>query len=293
LAVFECLSHTGEPPQRAAWIIAIRRVELQNATLWLAYVIDLHCHVLPGIDDGPQTIEASLALARAAQSAGTRTLVATPHVNWRYRNDAETIARLVGELSDRVRAEGLSIEIRPGAEIAMTRIAELDDAELSRLRLGGGPWILVEPPFTAAATGLGPTLLELQSRGQRVVLAHPERCPAFQREPDLLRSLVCEGILTSITAGSLVGGFGAEVRRFTVELVREGIVHNVASDAHDHLTRAPSILVELEQAGLGPLGDWLTHAVPGAILEGREIPPRPEVAPPHPQPRRRWWPPRR
>jgi protein-tyrosine phosphatase len=251
-------------------------------------VIDLHCHVLPGIDDGPQTIEDSLALARAAHSAGTRTLVATPHVNWRYRNDAETIARLVGELSEHLRAEGLSIEIRPGAEIAMTRIADLDDAELSHLHLGGGPWILVEPPFTAAATGLGPTLRELLGRGQRVVLAHPERCPAFHREPDLLRSLAREGVLTSITAGSLVGAFGAEVRRFTLELVREGIVHNVASDAHDRLTRAPSILPELDRAGLGPLGDWLTRAVPSAILDGREIPPRPEVALPEPAPRRRW-----
>ncbi len=109
-------------------------------------MIDLHSHVLPGIDDGPDSIEGSLALARAAAAAGTRTLLATPHVSWRYPNDASTIARLVDELNERLRTERIELEVRPGAEIAMTRLADVEPEELSRLELGGSRWLLVEPP---------------------------------------------------------------------------------------------------------------------------------------------------
>ena len=82
-------------------------------------MIDLHCHVLPGIDDGPQTIEDSVAIARAAASAQTRTIVATPHVSRRYPNTAETIARLVGELNARLASDAVPVEILPGAELSI------------------------------------------------------------------------------------------------------------------------------------------------------------------------------
>jgi protein-tyrosine phosphatase len=241
-------------------------------------VIDLHCHVLPGIDDGPQAIAGSLALARAAADAGVLTLVATPHVSWRYQNGAAAISALVDELSARLAGEGVELELRAGAEVAMTRIAELDDAELARLRLGGGEWLLLEPPFSPIVTGLESIAQEVRQRGNRVLLAHPERCPAFHRDPRMLGSLVRSGVLTSITAGSLVGRFGGTVRRFALRLVQEELVHNVASDAHDLADRAPGIRDELEQAGLAALEDWLAEAVPAAILDGGPIPPRPALA---------------
>jgi protein-tyrosine phosphatase len=241
-------------------------------------VIDLHCHVLPGIDDGPATTETSMALARAAALAGTRTLVATPHVNWRYQNTAETIARAVAELNQRLQAEGVALEVLPGAEIAMTRIADIAPEELSRLALAGGGWLLVEPPFTPAASGLDTILIELQRQGHRILLAHPERCPAFHRAPDVLRELIRGGILASITAGSLVGSFGETPRRFGLSLLREGLAHNVASDAHDVVGRGPGVIDEIARAGLGPLSDWLTQAVPAAIVAGESaIPARPDV----------------
>jgi protein-tyrosine phosphatase len=253
-------------------------------------VIDLHCHVLPGIDDGPETIEGSVALTRAAVAAGIDTLVATPHVSWRYPNDADTIARLVDEVNARLATERVALEVRPGAEIAMTRLVDIEPAQVARLGLGEGPWLLVEPPFTAAATGLDTILLDVQRRGHRIILAHPERCHAFHRDPRMLRSLARAGVLTSITAGSLVGRFGEEVRRFTLQLVQEGMIHNVASDAHDHTRRPPGIAKELEQVGLGPLTEWLTQGVPAAILAGEEIPPRPAVPPPSIEPARGpWW----
>lgn len=238
--------------------------------------IDLHCHVLPGIDDGPDSIEGSVALARAAADAGTRTLVATPHVNWRYPNQASTIARLVAELNERLHADGVALDVRSGAEIATMQLASIAPAELAGLGLGAGRWLLVEPPVTPVATGLDSLLLDVQRQGHRIVLAHPERCQAFHRDRALLESLVRSGILTSITAGSLVGRFGGRVRQFALGLVRDGLAHNVASDAHDHARRRPGMAHELQEAGLAPLTDWLTREVPAAILEDGEIAPPPD-----------------
>jgi len=254
----------------------------------LTPVIDMHSHVLAGIDDGPESIEGSLAIARAAVAAGTRTLLATPHVSHRYPNDPETIARLVGELNERMAAEEIALDVRAGAEIAMTRVGDLEPAELARLSLGGGEWLLVEPPFTSASGGIAAILAELQERGHRVLLAHPERCQAFHRDPGMLEEIVATGVLTSITADSLVGRFGDTVRRFALGLIHKGMAHNVASDAHDHINRPPGAIAQLQQSGLGELASWLTEEVPGAILGGGEIPPRPDVDLPRGREPRRW-----
>ncbi|MCW3020442.1 MAG: Protein-tyrosine-phosphatase [Solirubrobacterales bacterium] len=252
-------------------------------------MIDLHCHVLPGIDDGPETIEGSVELARTALAAGIRTLVATPHVNARTPNDAETIARLVRSVNERLAAEQVELDVLPGAEIAMTQLVEVEPAELERLGLGGGRWLLVEPPFTLVATGLQDLVLGLQRRGHGVVLAHPERCPALHRDRRMVRTLADAGILMSVTAGSLAGRFGGEVRRYALALAREGLIHNVTSDAHDSVNRPPGLAQELEQAGLAPLADWLTRLVPEAILQDEPIPARPSaVAAGDGAPRRTW-----
>ncbi len=256
-------------------------------------MIDLHTHVLPGIDDGPETIEDSVELARAAVAAGTRTLIATPHVSWAYPNDANTIGERVDELRARLDAEGIALELRAGAELAMTRLVDMDAEELQPLGLGGGNWLLVEPPFSPTITGLAPLIYELQRQGREILLAHPERCPAFHREPETLRELVNRGVLTSVTAGSLVGRFGGEVRRFALRMAREHLIHNVASDTHDPVRRPPGIATELRKSGLGPLEAWLTEEVPAAILSGvsgAEIPPRPEVELPGVETvRSTWW----
>ena len=169
--------------------------------------------------------------------------------------------------------------MRPGAEIALTSVVDMAPEQIAELALGGsGGWLLIEPPFTPAAGGIDAILLDIVRQGHRVVLAHPERCPAFHRDRPALESLVRAGILTSITAGSLVGSFGGDVRRFALGLVRDGLVHNVASDAHDHLNRPPGIAAELRQAHLQSLGGWFTEQVPAAILAGEEIPPPPAGA---------------
>ncbi len=125
--------------------------------------------------------------------------------------------------------------------------------------------------------GLDTLIWELQEQDHGIVLAHPERCPAFQRDVQMLESLVHGGgVLTSITAGSLVGRFGRTVRRFALSLFEAELVHNVASDAHDASERRPGMAAELQQAGLEPLTDWLTERCRRAILAGEEtIPPAP------------------
>lgn len=218
----------------------------------------------------------ALAIARAAVAAGTHTMVATPHVSWDYPdNTATAIDHAVGELGEALLAEGLDLAILPGAEVALTRSGDLSDEELDGLRLGGGPYLLVECPFSASASGFEAPLFALRARGHQILLAHPERCAGFNRDPAALRRLVDAGMLCSVTAGSLLGRFGSDVRRFAWDMLREELVHNVASDAHSELRRPPGMADELAEAGLGDHADWLTRAVPEAILHGGEVPPRP------------------
>lgn len=238
-------------------------------------MIDLHCHILPGIDDGPATMEDSIELARAAAEAGTRTMVATSHVSWEYPNEAATIAALVDEVNTRFAAEQVPIEVRRGAELAMTRVGDLTDEKLLEFGLGGGPWLLLECPLTPAGSGFDAMVYHLQSRAHRIVLAHPERSPAFHRDIETLAALVDNGALTSVTAGALVGRFGSQVKRFALRLAERGLIHNVASDAHDAVRRRPGMLAELEEAGLSAQAQWMTSEVPAAIIAGDTLPPRP------------------
>ncbi len=240
-------------------------------------MIDLHSHVLAGIDDGPATLAGSEAMLAAAAEAGIETMLATPHVSSRYRNDATTIAGAAAEL-EAVRDRGAArVEVLLGAEVAATRIAELDREQLGGLCLGDGPWMLFEPPFASVLTGLDAAVDELHSLGYRVLLAHPERCQGFRREPALLEALIDRGALGSVTSGSLVGRFGGEAKRMALAMLDAGLAHNVASDAHDAVQRPPSIAAEIEACGWGELREWLTLQVPAAILAGGEIPRRPQV----------------
>lgn len=250
-------------------------------------MIDLHTHVLPGIDDGPASVDGSLELARGAAAAGVTEIVATPHVSWNVPTSAATVAAGVEALQPQLDAEGVGIRLRRGGELAISRATELDDDELRALRLGGGEWLLAECPLSAAATGFDTLLHHLQARGHRILLAHPERSPLLQRDPAKLRALVDAEMLASVTAGSLVGRFGSTVQRFTHELVEEGLVHNVASDAHDARRRPPGMAAEIAAAdaelpGLAERTEWMCVEVPRAILDGGPVP-----APPGDPPRRR------
>src|SRR5436190_6202957 len=228
-------------------------------------------------------MEGTFDLARAHVAAGVTHVLATPHVTWDIPTTSTQVHDGVATVNAALREEGIPLEVLPGGELALTRVAELDDGELRALALGGGPWLLVESPLTPSAAGFDNVLHHLQARGHRLVLAHPERCPAFQREPERLAALVHAGMLTSITAGALIGRFGGTVERYAHELVRDGLVHNVASDARDTRRRPPGLRAVLDQAGYGEHVDWWCDEVPAAILSGERIP----HPPPAPLPQRR------
>ena len=240
--------------------------------------IDLHCHVLPGIDDGPSTMVEALDLVRDQQGAGVSTILATSHVSYDWpANDAAVIARKVAAVRAAVDAEGLGVRIESGAEVALTRAVELDDAELARLRLGNGPWMLLEPPHVpVAGSALESVAVTLMHRGHRLVIAHPERCATFLGDRAVLERLVAGGAVCSLTASSLTGSFGRTVQSFAMGLVADGLAHNVASDAHGgSRSRTAGMGEHVRAAGLEPLEEWMTVEVPQAILSGNDLPPRP------------------
>lgn len=250
-------------------------------------MIDLHCHLLPGIDDGPADMEGAIALAHAQVAAGVRVVACTPHVSCQDPNTAAGIAASVAATGAALERAGVPLQIVSGAEVALTRAAELDDAELEALCLAGGEWLLLEAPLGDSA-GVEQAVGHVARRGPRILLAHPERCPAFQRDPHALRRLVLGGtVLTQLTAGALTGTFGATVQRFARRLMDERLVHVVASDAHDAVRRPPGLFEALRDTGLAEQEALLTREIPAAIVAGGEIPRLPPAAPQ--PPRRRWW----
>ncbi len=246
--------------------------------------IDLHAHILPGVDDGPANLEGSFALARAAVDAGTGQIVATPHINEDHFIEPEDIPPAVAHLNQQLADASINIVVRAGGEIALPRLLDLQESELAGLGLGGGPYLLLESPFALAAGQFEPLIYDVMSRGYRVLLAHPERSPTFQRAPERLWNLVEAGVLVQVTAGALTGAFGDRVRQFSFRLLREELVHVIASDAHDHIRRPPAITTAIRAAeravpGIGERRAWLTEDVPAAILAGAPIPEAPRLPP--------------
>lgn len=251
-------------------------------------MIDLHTHVLPGLDDGPPTLEQAVELAQAVADSGVKTVVATPHVSFEYPRTKLEIDAAAEVLRAGLRDAGITLEVATGAEVELAYGFDRDDEELAALHLNRGPYLLVESPLSPAAGDFDPMLMTLQVRGHHVVLAHPERCPAFMRQPERLERLVGTGMLCSITASSMSGRFGNTVRRFTLDLLRRGLVHNVSSDTHDLVRRPPGLLDPFEAAeahlhGLSDQRGRLTQDAPAAILAGESVP-----SPPHLRPRRRF-----
>jgi protein-tyrosine phosphatase len=246
-------------------------------------MIDLHCHILPGVDDGPALLATSVAMAEAAAAEGVTKIVATPHVSDRYPTTPEQMLGGVEAVNSALVTRGVGVTVVPGAELALPAIAELSDAELASFGLGGSRCLLVESPFAPQPKILESTVFNLQLRGFRPVLAHPERSPAFQPDVVRLGEMVRRGVRCSITATSMSGRFGTTVRRVTMRMLREGLVHDVASDAHDDDGRPPGLLTgfqsaESELPGISRHAAWFTRSAPEALLAGEPLPPGPDPA---------------
>lgn len=238
-------------------------------------MIDLHSHVLPGLDDGTRDLDEALALCAAAADDGTRVLAATPHV----RDDYPTTADEMEAALEALRAAGPPLDLVPGAELDVAEI-ERPDAELARLGLGGSrDWLLVETPYLGWPLDFAERLFRLRMRGFRAVLAHPERNRDVQDRPELLEPLVAAGTLVQLTAASVDGRLGGAARRCSRTLLDRRLAHLIASDAHNPDVREAGLSTAVAAVGDKRLAWWLTVEVPGAILDGSEPPPRPEVGP--------------
>ena len=243
-------------------------------------MIDLHNHLLPGLDDGPADVAGSLEMARVAVAAGITTMACTPHVAATYPNRAGQIRSAVVRLRGELEAAELPLEICPGAEISTDVIDRLDDDELRLLSLNDSGWLLVEAPFAGWPLRL-PTLIgELEIRGFRVLIAHPERAQAIQHNPDRLRDLVGRGALAQGNASSFVGDHGRVVAKTAQLLMRNGLIHVLASDAHSATWRPPGVgegqKVAARALGVWPEDlDWMVAEGPRQILDGGAVrPPR-------------------
>jgi protein-tyrosine phosphatase len=245
-------------------------------------LIDLHSHVLPGLDDGSATVAEAAEMCRAAQADGITVLAATPHV----REDYPTTPYAMEAALERVReiARGI-VTVVPGGELDLAELAR-PPAELSRFALAGNPgYLLVETPYRGWPLDIGQRLARLRAQGMTAVLAHPERNDEVQRRPDLLEPLVAFGALAQLTAASVDGRLGKRAQDCAFELLERRLAHLIASDAHHPSIRAIGMSDAAAAVGDEALARWLTEDVPRSIVERTTTPPRPEQV----RPRRRRW----
>ena len=245
-------------------------------------MIDLHAHVLPGLDDGPATIEVSVAMARTALADGTRTIAATSHINRGFGLTAAELRAAREALMARLQELAIPVDVVQGGEIALSRVADLDDAELRGLTLGDTRWLLLECPLSPLAPSMEPTVAALQGAGFEILLAHPERSPTMIRSPETLDRLVSAGALGQVTSGSIAGRFGDHVREAAFKMIERGHVHVIASDGHHPTQRPPELTSALEpmrrryERGDAQF-EWMTSEVPAALLADEQPRARPEL----------------
>lgn len=237
-----------------------------------APMVDLHCHILPGVDDGSLDLADSLAMARQATNDGIERVCATPHIRHDHDVRIEQIAVRVEDLNRTFRDEGLPVEVLKGGEVAETAVEGLSEEELSRVALGDGHWILLEPAPGPLSDTLIARVAHLAERSHRALIAHPERhlsADMYER----IAALIAEGALVQATADFFLRERFADGMRMLAEL---GLVHVLSSDAHSshggrplHMGEAFGVL-----AGIDPVAahlEWMRDTAPRAIVEGADL----------------------
>lgn len=238
-------------------------------------MVDIHCHILPGIDDGPVSLNEALDMCRAAAADGLKKIVATPHFRpGTYEFTGRKVLDSISLLEAALRDESIGLRILPGAEIAVSpeMPAYLKSHHLTINNTGR--YFLAELPLMSALPNWDVFLLSMLPLGFIPIIAHPERNDWFMNHPGALASVVDRGILVQITAMSVVGGFGLEVRDFSAFLLRHDLVHVIASDAHSADFRRP-ILSEAAALAAELVGQETAEALvmssPEAIIAGKDI----------------------
>ena len=234
--------------------------------------IELHFHLLPGVDDGPVDLDESIALARLAAADGTGVVTVTPHMHI-LRDDGrlDEVPALVREVQDALDAAAVPLEVRAGAELAQDDVAQLSDRQLDAFAHGpaGRRWVLIEAPLFADAGPYLEATAELRARGFGTLIGHPERCAELMELDGALQRELAEGARLQVNASSLTGYHGPSARRWGLQLVRDGLADVIASDAHGP-TRPPRLTEALDvlaAAGM-PRAETepLVAAAPRALL---------------------------
>ena len=205
-------------------------------------MIDLHCHILPSIDDGSRDSAMSVRMAKIFAAEGVTTVACTPHIlPGIYHNTGPQIRNAVEALQGVFNDEGVSLRLVPGADAHMTPdfIAGLSSGHI--LSIGGSRYVLVEPPHHVAPMRLEQFFFDILVAGYVPILTHPERLAWVRQHYDAIRRLAQRGVWMQITAGSLTGSFGRSAQYWAERMLDEGLVHILATDAHDDVRRLPNL----------------------------------------------------
>lgn len=235
-------------------------------------MIDLHCHILPGVDDGALDVEDSLGLARQAAGDGIERVCATPHIRHDHDVRIEEVASRVKALNSRLRAQGLSVTVLSGGEVAETAVEGLSEEELGQVALGAGRWVLLEPAPGPLSDTLLARVAHLAERGHRTLIAHPERHLSADMH-ERIAALIAAGALVQATADFFLQEGTAEGMQ---ALAETGLIHVLGSDAHSshggrplHMAEAFGALAGVET--VAPHIEWMRDTAPRAIVEGDEV----------------------
>jgi protein-tyrosine phosphatase len=238
-------------------------------------VVDLHCHILPGIDDGAADVDDSVAMARQGAADGIEVICATPHI--RHDHDVR-IGELwwrVDEVNAELEREGIPARVATGGEVAETILDRVDDDELRAVSLGGGGrWVLLEPAPGPLSDSLAAAVEHLGERGFRSLIAHPERHLTADVDARLA-ALIERGALVQATAAYLTA---ADTAPTMLELAGRGLIHVLSSDSHSGRRGRPLKISDgiaaLRSVGaLAPHLEWIAERAPAAIAEGLDVDP--------------------
>ena len=235
-------------------------------------MVDIHCHLLPGVDDGPQDEETAVAMCRLAAACGTTDVVATPHANHRYEFSPERNEEKRRRLQDLV---GPAPRIHLGCDFRLNYDnIEAALAHPARFTINGGPYLLVEFSDQVISQGTSEVFARLRDARLTPIITHPERNPLLRNHRSRLAVWVHRGCLIQVTAQALLGRFGGKVRDAAISLMDRQLVHIVASDGHD-LEQRPPVLAEsydfvADRWGAAMAGE-LFNDNPRAVIEGKPI----------------------
>lgn len=246
-------------------------------------MIDLHCHILPGLDDGAQNLEEAVEMAGIAERDGIEKIVATPHFfrNTFVHKDLGIIEERCRELSRALEAKNIKVEILGGAEVHISHNL-IDEIRKNRsyLVLNRTSYMFVEFPSDHIFSGIKELFFELMSEGIMPIIAHPERNSVFARNPSFLYELVQMGALTQANSGSFSGIYGSRAEEAVFRFLELNLIHFIGSDGHNVRSLAPRLSEAVKRVGM-VIGEDRARALvadnPRAVLEDKDIPYHPEA----------------